>query len=176
MRGKEPEHRRGCADCGITPAHAGKRRMCMWRWLRNEDHPRTCGEKSCVLGVRESNAGSPPHMRGKASSLPRIPISPRITPAHAGKRRPRSRPKTPIWDHPRTCGEKQTTSSCPRPRSGSPPHMRGKAVHGLAVALQGGITPAHAGKRAARPSTRERNRDHPRTCGEKHLCGKRRER
>ena len=33
------------------------------------DHPRTCGEKTDVDGAQVSPAGSPPHMRGKASYL-----------------------------------------------------------------------------------------------------------
>ncbi len=48
MRGKAE----GCAavgsDGGITPAHAGKSVACNSAHNAIEDHPRTCGEKSCL--------------------------------------------------------------------------------------------------------------------------------
>ena len=54
----------------------------------------------------KDNAGSPPHMRGKASKFELLSAIDGITPAHAGKSR-RTTPAT-SWqkDHPRTCGEK----------------------------------------------------------------------
>ena len=45
-------------------------------------------------------------MRGKAAALrQRLPVA-GITPAHAGKSAPRGTGVKPLWDHPRTCGEK----------------------------------------------------------------------
>ena len=45
MRGKVPWHAIGVVCCGITPAHAGKRKEELEEVLENEDHPRPCGEK-----------------------------------------------------------------------------------------------------------------------------------
>ena len=45
--------------------------------------------------------------------------------------------------------------------------MRGKGFGQITRKIKPGITPAHAGKRAARAGGRAHSRDHPRTCGEK---------
>ena len=69
----------------ITPAHAGKSELIDKSADGAEDHPRTCGEKVCILMIVVSVLGSPPHMRGKDSYHDFVGDSPRITPAHAGK-------------------------------------------------------------------------------------------
>ena len=71
-------------------------------------------------------------------------------------------------DHPRTCGEKVSNYNYAANQLGSPPHMRGKAVPFAALARNVRITPAHAGKSVSTLKIRLFNRDHPRTCGEKH--------
>ena len=50
---------------------------------------------------------------------------------------------------------------------GSPPHTRGKGERGYLRGLRKRITPAHAGKRLRQQANRRRQRDHPRTRGEK---------
>ena len=95
MRGKVGVCRLVDGICGITPAHAGKRAIRTAKWKANEDHPRTCGEKSTQTEAKKIARGSPPHMRGKVRVLPESipPIG--ITPAHAGKRLKRSRSTVP---------------------------------------------------------------------------------
>ena len=105
MRGKGQPAFGGQTDCGITPAHAGKRRRIapsplFFRitpahagkscWIRlcsgiAWDHPRACGEKIChhIGGILEK--GSPPRMRGKVSQAILQALEHGITPAHAGK-------------------------------------------------------------------------------------------
>ena len=56
--------------------------------------------------------------------------------------------------------------------------MRGKDWAACCAAGISGITPAHAGKRPRNRRSRQRRRDHPRTCGEKQVkvvehCNKR---
>ena len=51
--------------------------------------------------------------------------------------------------------------------SGSPPHTRGKVVLLCFIHRDGGITPAHAGKRTVLFITLKIWGDHPRTRGEK---------
>ena len=91
--------------------------------------------------------GSPPHTRGKVKLQPSHGIYSRITPAHAGK------------------------SFCCKAvhfvKVGSPPHTRGKGERGYLRGLRKRITPAHAGKRLRQQANRRRQRDHPRTRGEK---------
>ena len=72
-----PPHARGKEDSpelnkiyrGITPACAGKRLYTMRVMTSDRDHPRMRGEKKVVLIARECERGSPPHARGKDSSL-----------------------------------------------------------------------------------------------------------
>ena len=108
-------------------------------------------------------------MRGKDCCLWRMFNSSRITPAHAGKRNGRPESGRPFWDHPRTCGEKAFESPALHSVTGSPPHMRGKAVIVLDNFTILGITPAHAGKSVSDKTPHSFRWDHPRTCGEKIL-------
>ena len=150
-----PPHMRGkdaiwvCSTCpaGITPAHAGKSLKWGGLPLPCRDHPRTCGEKCRAAEFYRGKWGSPPHMRGKETCWKNENGETGITPAHAGKRSGWKDKSPRFWDHPRTCGEKQTRAGAARVFAGSPPHMRGKADPGGGVARGCGITPAHAGKR-----------------------------
>ena len=134
----------------ITPAHAGKRLLTTSKLIPARDHPRTCGEK--MDGVKKGTLalGSPPHMRGKGKVFFGADLSSGITPAHAGKSGSHCSRNFSDWDHPRTCGEKQSFAGKPLPRLGSPPHMRGKVSHSGKRWCCYGITPAHAGKRLKR--------------------------
>ena len=150
MRGKESHARRKRQAHGITPAYAGKS-LSAGHWsARSGDHPRVCGEKGSLPMLLESQRGSPPRMRGKASGQQSDNDTPRITPAYAGKSRKtvgkRSNPK----DHPRVCGEKRVVSSQTTTHPGSPPRMRGKGNPARRSCLHIRITPAYAGKRLKR--------------------------
>ena len=57
------------AQCGITPAWAGKRIRTATTARRLRDHPRVGGEKIIFPNARMVNAGSPPRGRGKARLL-----------------------------------------------------------------------------------------------------------
>ena len=69
------------------------------------------------------------------------------------------------------CGEKSLNSSSLIPAQGSPPHVRGKAKRKLNVIVNGGITPACAGKSPAAAWPVSAAGDHPRMCGEKKRTG-----
>ena len=154
---------------GITPAYAGKREGPKNAQSKVGDHPRVCGEKCIPLTRGHGRQGSPPRMRGKVQ-LGEIDLQDIwITPAYAGKSGPCPDRVPPAGDHPRVCGEKsQSTSASPR-ALGSPPRMRGKGVKQSNSRIRMGITPAYAGKRAAKAAKRAEQQDHPRVCGEK--CG-----
>ena len=49
----------------ITPAYAGKRLETASLIVRNQDHPRLCGEKFLLQFNNGLVVGSPPPMRGK---------------------------------------------------------------------------------------------------------------
>ena len=86
MRGKGRNIDFAVIDEGITPAYAGKRLETASLIVRNQDHPRLCGEKlSFPLPIVEV-IGSPPPMRGKVVNICILRPCWRITPAYAGKR------------------------------------------------------------------------------------------
>ena len=99
----------------ITPAYAGKRHQYIMQLLTARDHPRVCGEKIRSMTTRNNAAGSPPRMRGKASSPSRWILGTRITPAYAGKRSWQPARRRCARDHPRVCGEKTKKIPSHRP-------------------------------------------------------------
>ena len=106
-------------------------------------------------------------MRGKGQKGLIFVLQPRITPAYAGKRLLRQLRHITSRDHPRVCGEKVGPVGCVSGWLGSPPRMRGKVWHGVALADGHRITPAYAGKSCIYRSTTSISWDHPRVCGEK---------
>ena len=152
---------------GITPAWAGKRAIWSRSAKKSKDHPRMGGEKHIWLTSGRQWMGSPPHGRGKDLDAPTANISPRITPAWAGKRNLDNESVGKRQDHPRMGGEKQFVPAFSVYVSGSPPHGRGKveaAAEKLGVER---ITPAWAGKRFLIIIALRSTQDHPRMGGEK---------
>ena len=173
MRGKGPGPAPFGPRPGITPAYAGKRYSASVMDCPPRDHPRVCGEKLCPNGFRVLVPGSPPRMRGKVIAVHSCWMVLGITPAYAGKRKHKFVVWCSSWDHPRVCGEKKADREAVAMALGSPPRMRGKALHTGQNHLSPGITPAYAGKRLARIRCRRRFWDHPRVCGEKWSFGNR---
>ena len=106
-------------------------------------------------------------MRGKEQVIRNCRVNGGITPAYAGKRIFCRFCAVVVQDHPRICGEKTSSRVTNLSHSGSPPHMRGKAGHGVEGGQHLGITPAYAGKRNQPSRSGRCCRDHPRICGEK---------
>ena len=147
VRGKETRQAGRLRAPGITPAYAEKSytRLVLLRPMW--DHPRVCGEKTFLEPKGQTRLGSPPRMRGKGCNLARGVRPDRITPAYAGKRSQDVAALQSGWDHPRVCGEKQTSIACRSSNRGSPPRMRGKERCCHTHQRIQGITPAYAGKR-----------------------------
>ncbi len=136
------------------------------RFLREQDHPRVCGEHGCGCDGRATNVGSPPRLRG-ARSLPGCShLRPRITPAFAGSTIWWFGGGDPVPDHPRVCGEHTVTNNQPRTACGSPPRLRGAHDRALRMGDQLRITPAFAGSTTRCGYPRRGSEDHPRVCGE----------
>ena len=69
----------------ITPAGAGKTKICIVKVRISKDHPRRCGENANPEEAYCRRQGSPPQVRGKPLKKKLRCIMLRITPAGAGK-------------------------------------------------------------------------------------------
>ena len=69
-------------------------------------------------------------------------------------------------DHPRGCGENQSSPNPIHNNIGSPPRMRGKLTCFLPSKQTERITPADAGKTPYGDPIYYDGKDHPRGCGE----------
>ena len=152
---------------GITPAYAGKSYRCPVRSCFPEDHPRVCGEKGRGHRPARCGRGSPPHVRGKGLLQIFVTKPLGITPACAGKSRSGLGLSPAPTDHPRMCGEKEEHSMGFAVKTGSPPHVRGKAFSMWLYTPCMRITPAYAGKSFLYVFLSLFKKDHPRVCGEK---------
>ena len=152
----------------VTPAYAGKSAEATLCAEQGHGHPRVCGEKCALVWLARFRPGSPPRMRGKVLTIPKLTtrswdhprvcggkgvkqrylrVAVGITPAYAGKRSASAAAPAGQRDHPRVCGEKMHMLLCVPASYGSPPRMRGKARRGSGYKWKNRITPAHAGKR-----------------------------
>ena len=132
--------------CRITPAGAGKSRICGAVRCQRGDHPRRCGEKKKSPQTPMESRGSPPRVRGKVHIRRRASYIHRITPAGAGKSSRLPMQICNFWDHPRRCGEKGLRVNWVTPGLGSPPQVRGKDRGKMSDVVFVRITPAGAGK------------------------------
>ena len=170
MRGEEVLGRWCVTSSRITPAHAGRSHGTSELSDVLRDHPRACGEKLFLKPIPRTGQGSPPRMRGEDGVDINHIWQLGITPAHAGRSGNLKRGKNHEKDHPRACGEKNSTHPQSRNQRGSPPRMRGEGGRRSTMPIRDRITPAHAGRRSGQAVHAYAARDHPRACGEK--CGK----
>ncbi len=89
----------------ITPAYAGKTWLVFSGWACLWDHPRVCGKDCSSSSASLRALGSPPRMRERPLSKSALNVSPRITPAYAGKTKIVKLFTAIIQDHPRVCGK-----------------------------------------------------------------------
>ena len=90
MRGKDGGVLSDDAIMRITPAYAGKSSLTLSHKLIQKDHPRLCGEKIARNEDFVNIKGSPPPMRGKVHRVRGRSKYAGITPAYAGKSRPKA--------------------------------------------------------------------------------------
>ena len=166
VRGKPLLPQNGHGLSRITPAGAGKTKTPTSAVLLARDHPRRCGENQSTFISSLYRAGSPPQVRGKPLCCRHRDLRSRITPAGAGKTSIKRYTTSPIWDHPRRCGENRWPTYEPTTYLGSPPQVRGKLNYYLARKLRERITPAGAGKTRTSGELSALYKDHPRRCGE----------
>ena len=105
-------------------------------------------------------------MRGTPYDPPYHPASRGIIPAYAGNTAVDEQTAWLAWDHPRVCGEHVVRRADPFNFHGSSPRMRGTLASTPPTLVRPRIIPAYAGNTLSKASTRLRQRDHPRVCGE----------
>ena len=88
-----------------------------------------------------------------------------ITPACAGKTKILTAHTLTTQDHPRVCGKNVYRLIIPQLATGSPPRVREKLLVRLRIKVNGGITPACAGKTNSDNVSLSFGGDHPRVCG-----------
>ena len=154
------------APIGITPARAGNSCSCVCRRRRRWDHPRACGEQCLTYYLHHSKRGSPPRVRGTVCGSSPSSINHGITPARAGNSISRKQRSKSVKDHPRACGEQNSSQCLKLCQQGSPPRVRGTG-HDISPRLKRQrITPARAGNSPTCDPQSEQRKDHPRACGE----------
>ena len=124
------------------------------------------GEDLNMFHDIRSIRGSPPHARGRQQRSAFLEAVGGITPACAGKTKPRHTAKRCSLDHPRMRGEDGIWLRAASRTLGSPPHARGRLANAKTYFLQPGITPACAGKTVSNVNSAARRADHPRMRGE----------
>ena len=90
---------------GITPACAGKTRLCPHQPREQQDHPRMCGKDVLMDTLYDVVRGSPPHVRERHDYPFYTSVDDRITPACAGKTVSLKSMSNYLQDHPRMCGK-----------------------------------------------------------------------
>ena len=147
VRGEAERGWGGVAGAGIIPAGAGRSLLVNFALRVGRDHPRGCGEKPSSRSRKFTPSGSSPRVRGEG--WPRRPRRPSrgIIPAGAGRSLPQIRQGCQAGDHPRGCGEKESSVSTHLREMGSSPRVRGEEVEVESPRRPPGIIPAGAGRR-----------------------------
>ena len=166
MRGTPRLARLAIRNNGIIPAYAGNTVTWYAASVPAPDHPRVCGEHSCITGESASSGGSSPRMRGTRVGRPPLVQWDGIIPAYAGNTGSGSCSGRGSWDHPRVCGEHPKSTEGSTPVVGSSPRMRGTHVVEQDFKRVAGIIPAYAGNTSSTARRPPARRDHPRVCGE----------
>ncbi len=150
MRGALRRGVKSFGRTGIIPAYAGSTLVMDGSANLRRDHPRVCGEHHAGAGASQPVTGSSPRMRG-ARQTGSVDVVPKgIIPAYAGSTTLQTLRLTFRWDHPRVCGEHQTSQMRTIVQLGSSPRMRGARISHDSVFLPSGIIPAYAGSTPCR--------------------------
>ena len=92
-----------------------------------------------------NDRGSSPRMRGAPDRAGHAQDGHGIIPADAGSTRTLKSVSTPLWDHPRGCGEHIFSVGSQASTTGSSPRMRGALSLDLSFSAGVWIIPADAG-------------------------------
>ena len=169
MRGALELHILTVVDGRIIPADAGSTIREFSPNFSARDHPRGCGEHKAKDSKAKAEQGSSPRMRGAPSHVFTRVSRRRIIPADAGSTLHQNPDDTLRGDHPRGCGEHESSRLDPASRGGSSPRMRGAPPPPVGPASVSRIIPADAGSTRHFLWENLNMGGHPRGCGEHSL-------
>ena len=110
MRGARGPDIKAVAVQRIIPAYAGSTAAVVSANDRDWDHPRVCGEHELQPKAKALDLGSSPRMRGALDHRRvGLPMG-GIIPAYAGSTAQTSHRSIQRQDHPRVCGEHETSN------------------------------------------------------------------
>ncbi len=155
---------------GIIPAYAGSTMREFDESIYGRDHPRVCGEHYPPLGRFCFGSESSPRMRGAPAKGRAKALHCGIIPAYAGSTFGRGMAIPDSQDHPRVCGEHDSSAVDGVVPLGSSPRMRGAQPYKYLGEARRRIIPAYAGSTFDDWMVKYSREDHPRVCGE-HQCG-----
>ena len=115
-----------------------------------------CGKDRVIVFEKDTNEGSPPHVRERRVIAVLLYCQVGITPACAGKTTPSYLHSRRTQDHPRMCGKDVVVVNDVLGIQGSPPHVRKRRKRCVLYTMPSRITPACAGKTAKKYSVYER--------------------
>ena len=151
----------------FIPACAGNAGTVSAEELRQQVHPRVCGERPLPGCPIRRAAGSSPRVRGTLHVQDVRPILRRFIPACAGNaRRPLIR-CTPCPVHPRVCGERARAVRDSLASRGSSPRVRGTPAQPRLHRRRHRFIPACAGNAIVECVVKAAMLVHPRVCGER---------
>ena len=107
MRGRPTVGTTTVATHWLTPANAGTTRRRPIRRIPRKAHPRECGDDLDPITSVHGKRGSPPRMRGRHKTGPRLYAARRLTPANAGTTKGSGEWLEGLQAHPRECGDDQ---------------------------------------------------------------------
>ncbi len=125
MRGNQRGYKRGWAEKGPIPAHAGEPSSGNASHAPPGAYPRACGGTDVLSPYRFSDEGLSPRMRGNHIKAINcwVPVGP--IPAHAGEPHVFCPCQQQEWAYPRACGGTICGSSHNWRSQGLSPRMRG---------------------------------------------------
>ena len=166
MRGTHSRRLQRRHPQGIIPAHAGNTWWWNWCPASRWDHPRVCGEHTTHDLFVVAELGSSPRMRGTRNHRRGGNALRGTIPAYAGNTTLALLRDVWVLNHPRVCGEHMMSLRFIPCDPGSSPRMRGTPTGVVSQTQTLGIIPAYAGNTILMVREVERERDHPRVCGE----------
>ena len=136
-------------------------------FLKKEDHPHACGDKTTTVAPSFVKIGSSPCVWGQATKSALLAKGDRIIPMRVGTSTPLPPQVHGNKDHPHACGDKFVSLYTLKPLMGSSPCVWGQDTLTSTATTALRIIPMRVGTSSVPLSALLCGRDHPHACGDK---------